>query len=83
MIHATCPEFFARLLGGGEAKVGDSNSVATVETKDILGLQVAVINAQGMTVIHCVNKLEEDVLEELVIPKIPTLMQYLAEQVIV
>ena len=83
MIHAACSEFFARLLGGGETKIGDGNFVATVETKDILGLQVTVINAQGMAVIHCVNKLEEDVLEELVIPKIPTLMQDLAEQVIV
>lgn len=43
MIHATCPEFFAELVGCGQPKICNGDPQTPIEAEDVLGLEVSVI----------------------------------------
>lgn len=83
MIDAACAKFLTQLVSSCEAKVSDGNTKAIVEAENVLRLQVTVINTETMTILNCVKQLEEDVLNQCVVPKIAAAMQYLREQVMV
>lgn len=52
MIDATRLELGASFVRGGEAKIRDCNAIAFIEAKDILWLQVPVVNAQRMDIFY-------------------------------
>lgn len=75
MVHTSSSELVADLVGGGETKVSDGNTEAIVETKDVLGLQVPMINTERVAIFHRVEHLEEDVLDESIVAEISTVMK--------
>jgi len=83
MVNATCAKLFAQLISSCQAKVGYGNAKAIVEAENILGLQITVVDTEIMTILNCIEQLEEDVPDQCVIPEIAAAMQYLREQVVI
>ena len=67
MIHTASPELGAHPISGSQTKVRDGKAKAVVEAEDILWLQVAVINIEGMAVLHCVEQLKEHLSNQVVV----------------
>jgi hypothetical protein len=57
------PELLADFLSGGQSKVRERQSKACVKTKDILWLEVTVIDIQRMAVIDRIKELEENMFD--------------------
>ena len=74
MINATSAEFITFFVRCSETEVGDGNSKAVIKTKDVLWLQVSMIDTESMAIFNCVEQLEEDVLDEAIVPKIAAAM---------
>lgn len=83
MIDTTSAKFIADLVCGSKAKVGDSDPEAVIEAENILRLQVSVIDTERVAVLHCVDELQEDVLDKHVVSKIAAAMEDLREQIVV
>lgn len=76
MIHTASTELCADFVSRREAKIGNSERQAVVETKHILGLKVSVVYTQGVAVLNSFQKLEKDVLDEAVVAEVSTIMKY-------
>ena len=83
MVDAACAKLLTQLVSSREAKIGDGNAKAIVEAENILRLQVTVINTETVTILNCIEQLEEHILNQCVVPEIAAAMQYLCEQVMV
>jgi hypothetical protein len=68
VVDATGAKFITELVSCSEAEVGDGDPKAIVEAEDVLWLQVSVVNTERVAVFHCVEQLEEDVLDEGIVP---------------
>lgn len=83
MVHAPCAKLIAHFLRRREAKVGDCNSQSTIETEDVLRLQVPVIDAENVAILDGIKDLQENVPYEVVVGEVPTMVEDLGEQVAV
>jgi hypothetical protein len=83
VVDAPGAKFIAEPVGGSEAEIGDGDLKTVVEAENVLWLQVSVKNTERVAVFHCVEQLEEDVLDESVVPEIATTMQDLGEEIVV
>ena len=83
MVHATSTEFSTRFIGGSQTKVGDRKAKTVIKAKNILRLQVTMINIERMAVLDRVEQLKKDILDEDVIAQITPLMQDLCEEIAV
>jgi 23S rRNA U2552 (ribose-2'-O)-methylase RlmE/FtsJ len=81
VIHAAGPELLADCLSSGQPKIRDRKPKSRVKAKHILRLEVAVIDAQRMAVIDGVEQLEENMLDQVILAKITSLMQNLAKEI--
>jgi hypothetical protein len=81
VIHAACAKLFADFVRRCEAEICEGHPQPPVEAQHVLGLQVAVVNAEGVAILHCVQQLEEDMLDEDVVPEIAAIMEDLCEQI--
>ena len=81
MVDAACPELVAHAIGSSETEVGDGKAETVVEAEDILGLQVAVINIQGVAVLDRLEQLKKDLLDEFVVAQVAPLVENLGEEV--
>jgi len=68
MVEAARSKLLADLVSSGEAEIGDGNSVPLIEAKHVLWLQVSMVYAQRMTVLHCVHNLQEGMLDQGAVP---------------
>jgi hypothetical protein len=75
MIDTASPELFADFVGCCEPEVSDGDMETAVEAENILGLEVAMINTQRVTVLHCVEQLEEDPFDEIVVPEVAAVVK--------
>ena len=83
MVDAACAKFLTQLVGSCEAEIGDGNTKAIVKAENVLRLQVPVINTETVTILNCIEQLEEHVLDQSVVPEIAAAVQYLGKQVMV
>lgn len=83
VVDAACAELGAHTLRGCKPEVGDSKAKTSVKAEDVLGLQVAVINIQGVAIFNRIEQLKENLLDEGVIAEIAPLVQNLSEKVAV
>ena len=83
MVDASCPKFITELISCSETKVCDSDPETVIEAEDVLRLQISVIDTERMAIFHRLKQLEEDILDECVVPKIAAAMQDLSEQIMV
>ena len=83
MVDAACPELVAHAIGSSETEVGDGKAETVVEAEDILRLQVAVIDIQGMAVLNRIEQLKENLPDEVVVSKVSPVVKDLCEQVAV
>jgi hypothetical protein len=74
VVHAAGPELLANFLSGSQPKIRDRKPQAPVETKHVLRLEVTVIDAQRMAVIHRFEELEKNVFDEVIPSKITSLL---------
>ena len=70
MINAACAKLGAHALRSRKPEVSDGELQPILEAEDVFGLQVAVINIEGMAVLNRVEQLKKDLLYEGVIAKI-------------
>lgn len=80
---AAAAEVPARLLGRREAKIGEDDLGTLGVAENVLGLEVAMVDSEAVAVLDGVDDLEEDVLDEGVVPEVPRLFRDLAEEVAV
>lgn len=78
---AAAAEVAARLLGRRQTKVCKDYARTACIAEDVLGLQVAVINSEAVTIVNGVDNLEEDVSDEGIVAEIARLFGYLCEEV--
>ena len=83
VVHAAGAELLAEPVCGREAKVGDGDAETAVEAEDVLWFKVAVVYAEGVAVFDGVEELEEDVLDEMVLAEVATVVEDLGEEVAV
>ena len=95
MIYTPRSEFFTPDFPSSEAKVGQSHShllgipatsfdfLVGIPTEDVLGLQVTMINIEGVAILNRVEQLKKDLLDEGVIAEIAPLVKNLGEKVAV
>ena len=83
MVNTACAELSAHTLRSREPEVGDRKAHAIVEAENVLGLQVAMINIEGVAVVNRVEQLKKDLLDEGVITKITPRVEDLSEEVTV
>ena len=83
VVDAARAELGAHALRSRKPKVGDSEAETAVEAKDVLGLQVSMIDIEGVAVFNRVEQLKKDLLDEGVITKITPLVEDLSEEVTV
>jgi len=83
VINTTSAKFITFLIRCSETEVGDGNSKAIIKAKDVLWLQVPMIDTESMAIFNCIEQLEKDVLDEPVVPKIAAAMQDLGKQIVV
>lgn len=83
MVDAASAELVAKTLRGGEPEVRDRKAETVVEAEDVLGLEVAMINIQGVAVLNCVQQLKKDLLDESIIAQIASPVKDLSEKVAV
>ena len=83
MVNATSAKFIAEPIGCSEAEVGDGDLKTVVEAENVLWLQISMKNTERVAVFNCIEQLEENVLDEDVVPKIATTMQDLGEEIVV
>ena len=76
-------ELGAHALRSRKPKVGDREAHAVVEAEDVLWLQIAMIDIEGVAVLNRIEQLKEDLLDEGVMPKITPLVEDLREKVTV
>jgi hypothetical protein len=74
VINATSAEFITIFFRCSETEVGDGNTKTVIKAKDVLWLQVTVIDTESMAIFNCVEQLEEDVLDEAIVSKIAAAM---------
>jgi hypothetical protein len=68
-------ELVAELISGSQTKVSDGDPEAIVETQNIFGLQVAMINTERVAIFHSVEHLQKDILDEGVVSEIATVVE--------
>ena len=68
VVDATSAKFITEFVSCSEAEVGYCDPKAIVEAEDVLWLQVSVVNTERVAAFHCVEQLEEDVLDESIVP---------------
>lgn len=83
MIHATSAEFGAHLVCGCQTKVSDGEPKSIVEAEDVFGLQVPMINIQRMAVFYRIKQLKENLPDQVILTKIPPIVQDLREEITV
>ena len=83
MVDTTSSEFGAHPISGSQTKVRDGKTKTVVEAEDILRLQVAVIDIQGMAVLNRIEQLKENLPDEVVVSKVSPVVKDLCEQVAV
>ena len=83
VVDAARAELGAHALRSRKPKVGDSETETAVKAKDVLGLQVSMINIEGVAVFNRVEQLKKDLLDEGVIAEIAPLVKNLGEKVAV
>src|SRR5689334_10744783 len=64
------PVVFGSVTGGGQAKIRQLNSLASVGDKNVLWLKVPVINPKVVAVLYSIKDLEEHALGKLVLTNI-------------
>lgn len=52
MIDATCLELGTSFVRGGETKICNRNTIAVLEAKNVLWLQVSMVNAQRVDIFY-------------------------------
>jgi hypothetical protein len=83
VVLAASAEFVADLVCSSKAEIRDSDAKAAIKAKNILWLQVPVVDAERVAVLDCVDKLQEDIFDEVVLSKVPAVMKDLCTQIIV
>jgi len=83
VIDATSAKFITEFVTCSKAEVGYCDPKAVVEAENVLWLQVSVVNTERVAVFHCVEQLEEDVLDESIVSEITATMQDLGEEIVV
>ena len=83
MIHAASAKLVANFLSRSETKICDGHTEAIVEAKDVLGLQIPMINTQSMAIVNCVEQLKENILDEGVVSQIAAAMENLRKQIMI
>ena len=74
MVHAAGPELLTHFVSGGQSKIGDSKSHAPVEAKNVLRLEVTMIDTHRMTILDRIEELKEYVLDQVILAKITSLV---------
>jgi hypothetical protein len=67
VVNASSAKFLTKPLGGRQPKIGDSDTKPVIKTKDILRLQVTMIDTEAVTVLNCAKQLQEHMFDEVVI----------------
>lgn len=83
MVNAARPKLFTEFLGRSQTEVSDGDAKAVVKAEDVFGLEVSVVNTEGVTILNAIEHLQEYVLDEVVVTKISTAVEDLREQVVV
>jgi hypothetical protein len=83
VIDAARAELSTDFVSSREAKVSDGDSQTTVEAKNVLWFEIAVIDAEVMAVLDCIEDLKENVPYKVVVGEIPALVEYLSKQITV
>ena len=83
MVDATSAKLVAVLVGSSKTKVGDGDPETVIEAEDVLWLQISVVDTERVAVLDSVEQLQEDVLDEAIVPKIAAAMQDLGEEIVI
>ena len=75
MIDTASPELLADFVGRCEAEISDGDMETTVEAENILRFEIAMINTQRVTVLHCIEQLEKDPFDEIVVPEVAAVVK--------
>jgi hypothetical protein len=65
-VHAASPEPFAHFFSGGQSKICDRELQTTTKAKDVLWLDIKMIDAQGMAELDCLEELTKYVLDQVI-----------------
>ena len=74
MVHAASPELFADFFIGGQSKIRDRKPQTPTQAKDVLRLEITMIDAQGMAELDCLEELKKYVLDQVIAAEIATLV---------
>ena len=74
MVHAAGPELFAHFFSGGQSKIRDRKPQASIKAKDVLRLEITMIDAQGMAELDRLEELEKYVFDQVIAAEIATLV---------
>lgn len=69
------------MVRSGQSKVGELAGHALVCYQNVLGLQISVVNSNGMAVLHGIQNLEEGPLGKSIIPEEPALFCDVGEEI--
>jgi hypothetical protein len=81
VVDATSTKLLTEPLGGRQPEISDGDTKPVIETQHVLRLQVAMVNTEAVAILDCAKQLQENMLDETVIPQISTVIQNLSEQV--
>lgn len=83
MVHAASAEFIADLVRRSKAEIRDCDAKAAFEAENIFWLQISVVNSERVAVLDCIDELQEDIFDEVVLSKISAAVEDLCEQIVV
>jgi hypothetical protein len=81
MIYTSRPEFLAKPISCSKAKISNGNPHATVKAQHVLWLEVTVVDAKRMAVLHSVKELQKDVFDKVIMAQVAAVVQYLGKEV--
>ena len=81
MINATSAKFLAKPICSGQAEIGDSHSESAVEAQHVLRFEVSMIYSERMAIFDGIKKLEEYMLNEMILSKVAAVVQDLREEI--
>lgn len=82
VINTAGPKLSTPNLSRCKAKISDRNFLSTfLETENVLGLEIAMINTHGVAVLDSINELKEDILDQRIVVEVRSIVQDLSEKV--
>jgi hypothetical protein len=75
VIDTASPELFADFVGRCEPEVSDGDMETAIEAENILRFEIAMINTQRVTVLHCIEQLEKDPFDKIIVPEVAAVVK--------